>query len=76
MKAAPIISIHQKRGTRELLRFYGPLPKQEAINLVDTLLDSDSLRDTLERYLSGEIEGRELAYELQVIAENTQTVRD
>lgn len=62
-----------KRNVELPFRFFGPVTEGEAETLTERILDSKSFQDTLKRFLSGEIEPREFAYETQVIAENEET---
>lgn len=50
-------------------RFWGPLPPSEVAAVVEKVLENDSLEDTLRRFALGDIEPRELAYEIQMIFE-------
>lgn len=50
-------------------RFFGPLDDRDSEQLVEIILDDNDLRDTLVRFLRGDIEPRELSYEIQIIAE-------
>lgn len=52
-------------------RFFGPVSEAEADNIVEVLLDDEDLRDTLKAFASGEIEPRELAYQIQCLMECT-----
>lgn len=62
----------QKPKKEVIFRFFGPVPKDEASWIADKMLGSKELVETLERFLRGDIEPRELAYEIQVLAENAE----
>lgn len=52
-------------------RFFGPVDEATAAAIVELMLDAPtSLEDTLTRFARGDIEPRELAYEIQIMMEN------
>lgn len=69
-------SLRDALNTKDLpkrpFRFFGPIPRLMAEDMAERLLDENKLKETLIDFLSGEIEPQELAYEIQVHAENME----
>lgn len=68
-----------KRTAELPFRFFGPVTEGQAETLAYLMLNngemlkkSDPIMDTLIKFLKGDIEPRELAFEIQVIAENAE----
>jgi hypothetical protein len=58
---------------KEPQRFFGPLKAYEARFVADRMLDDNSFYQTIVDFLSGDIETRELCYEIQTVAESSYT---
>jgi hypothetical protein len=53
-------------------RFFGPVDDKDASEIAEKMLDSESFRDTLVRFLAGDIDPQEFVYEVQVVAETAE----
>lgn len=53
-------------------RFFGPVKPGRAEDLAERMIESDKFKQTLIEFLSGEIEPYELAYAVQIHAENEE----
>lgn len=55
-----------------IIRHFGPCSPADAETLTERLLNSKALYQTLESFLRGDIEPAELAYSIQIVAENEE----
>lgn len=61
-----------KTNVKIPFRFIGPVEKHEAETISELALDDSSMKTILMDFLTGEIEPRDLAYELQMLFESIE----